>query len=301
MADGVFHRVSQVLFFLIVLAVFASVSTQKVRAAACGSGETDIAVGGTVGFAEMADPNNTTRLRATCRAGLYIHDYIWGRLPNDQAREAILKVFHGTGPEVVEIGATTHIGQYWNQYYTNRFIRLGVKADQAEVDGVYRLTVPEWKLFVDGGRAVGIKVIAPIFSPNGGEWKNAPFDDAKWDDVRTEARYGGGISIDSPPNFFLASQPGYQAFVEDELRWARSSGLQATLIISPNTSGTQFEADTIAAIKKLTADHALPTFYVVENYRPLPVAPGYLNAIGSEDNPISINGVALWVADHASR
>ncbi len=52
-------------------------------------------------------------------------------------------------------------------------------------------------------------------------------------------------------------------------------------------------------MKKLKADGALPDFYVVENYCPLPVAPGYVNTAGPESNPNSIAAVATWVVENA--
>jgi hypothetical protein len=57
--------------------------------------------------------------------------------------------------------------------------------------------------------------------------------------------------------------------------------------------------DTKALVKKLKADGALPDFYVLENYRPLPVALGYVNTVGPESNPNSIAAVATWVAGNA--
>jgi hypothetical protein len=292
------HRSGRLFLFVLLFVTALHRDAPAARAADCDDRRKDIVVGGTVGFADMADPSNTARLRATCRVGLYLHDYIWSTRLDHQTQKAILDVFQDTGPQVVEIGATRSPNIFWSTYYPSHFINAGVNAYQAHVDGVGRLSLDQWKAYVDGGRAYGIKIVSPIFSPNTGQWKNAPFADPKWDDIRTEALYGGGITIDSPPFFFLNSQPGYQSFVEDEIRWARSSHIQATYIISPNMAAANFQRRTIALLNKLKADHALPDFYIVENYRPLPVDPNYLNAVGNEDNPVSINGVALWLAEH---
>jgi hypothetical protein len=139
----------------------------------------------------------------------------------------------------------------------------------------------------------------PRFLAGSGQWKTDNFDSPRWDDVKAKALYGGGITIDSPPNFFLKNPPGYQQFVEAELRWARSKGLQATAILSPNVSGKAFPDATKQMIQKLKQDDALPTFYIVENYRPLPVDPKYVNWVGPESNPYSIAAVARWVAEQA--
>jgi hypothetical protein len=139
----------------------------------------------------------------------------------------------------------------------------------------------------------------PRFLAGSGQWKTDNFDSPRWDDVKAKALYGGGITIDSPPNFFLKNPPGYQQFVEAELRWARSKGLQATAILSPNVSGKAFPDATKQMIQKLKQDDALPTFYIVENYRPLSVDPKYVNLVGPESNPYSIAAVARWVAEQA--
>jgi hypothetical protein len=280
-----------------------SIQATRAQAADCGDRHKDIVVGGTVGFQDMADPANTARLRATCRVGLYIHDYIWSnhtvsKRVDSQTQRTILNVFKDTGPQVVEIGATRTPDIYWGKYYPAHYINAGVNASQAHVDGVPRLSMDQWKAYVDKGKAYGLKILAPIFAPNGGQWKTAAFADHKWDEIRAEAIYGGGITIDAPPHYFLGTASGYQKFVEDEIRWAQGAHIQATYIISPNNSGADFLKDTITLLKQLEADHALPDFYIVENYRGLPVDPNYLNAVGNENNPISINGVALWIAEH---
>jgi hypothetical protein len=291
---------TQILLVSLIVGFSASQTVRIVKASSPELAKADIAIGGTAGFDEFADPGKTCRLRATHRVRLYIHDYIWTR-SSKQTDQNILKVFEGTGPHVVEIGATRDPDKFWNYYYKDKYLSCGVKADQAHVNGVGRLSAHQWNMFVAGGKAAGLKVIAPVFAPNSGQWKNAPFKDAKWNIIRAEAISGRGLTVDSPPNIFLSAEPGYREFIEEEIRWAKSKNLQSTFIISPNVSGKDFRKDTIELIKKLEADHALPDFYVVENYRPLPIDPNYLNWIGDEKNPISINGVALWLAKHAPR
>jgi hypothetical protein len=104
--------------------------------------------------------------------------------------------------------------------------------------------------------------------------------------------------VDSPPSFFLRNPIGYQRFVEDELRWARAEGLVATLIISPpGGSGGDFAAYTKLMLRQLSSENALPTAYVVENYRSHP-PPDFRNLVGSESDIQSVAGVALWVAQN---
>jgi hypothetical protein len=294
-----FHgRPLRLLAFLLLIGFASSVAATHASATACGNQATDIAVGGTAGFEAMEDPANTERLRATCRVRLYLHDYGWNNLPTPQARDSVLKAFAGTGPAAVELGAVKHPDQYWGNYYTKIYLRRGVIADQAHINAATTVSMDNWKTFVDGGKTVGLKVVSPVFAPNTNQWKGAPFTDPKWDDIRARASYGGGLTVDSPPSYFLSQPPDYRTFVEAELRWARNHGLQATLIMSPSISGPSFGPDAVKVLDQLTEDKSLPTFLIVENYRPLPVDPSYVNVVGSENNPNSINGVALKVVEH---
>jgi len=290
-------------FLCVPLAVTAIAWGAPAVAQSCGNQKPDIAIGGTVNFDSLSDPANSAQLRATCRVSLYIHDYAWTRmLTSDDVRKSVLKVFAGTGPTVIELGIFESGGMKAWDKYRQLYQPLGVHADQDEAGGITRVTVDQWKAFVDEGRALGVRVVAPIFSPNSGQWEGSPFSSSKWDDLRTEAQYGGGLTVDSPPRVFFKLPKGYQDFVEDEMRWARQAGLQATYIISPNVSKTHFAADSEKLVAKLSADGALPTFWIVENYRPAEkVEPGYPNAVGSENDPLTVTGVALWIAQHTPR
>jgi hypothetical protein len=272
-------------------------------AQSCAGQKPDIAVGGTVNFDALADPSNSAQLRASCRVTLYIHDFAWTRmLASDDVRTSILKTFAGTGPDVIELGIFKSGGmEAWDKY-RKLYAPLGVKADQDYAGGITKVTVDQWKSFVDEGRSLGLRLVIPIFSPNSGQWEDNPFSSAAWNDLRTEAQYGGGIAVDAPPRIFFKNAKGYQDFIEDEMRWARQAGLQATFIISPNISKTHFAADTQKLFAKLSADGALPTFWIVENYRPPEkVEPGYPNAVGSENDPLTVTGVALWLAQRTPR
>lgn len=93
----------------------------------------------------------------------------------------------------------------------------------------------------------------------------------------------------------------YQVFVEDEIRLARNAGIETTLIVStPGESGGDFVGLTRKLLSKLEADAAIPTDYVVGNYRSAP-APDFRNVIGSEQGEQSVTGVALWIVKNAPR
>jgi hypothetical protein len=294
----------QRLILLLILGFAANVMAPSAQSASNVEKQIDISVGGTVGFEDLAKPNNTARLRRTGRVNLYLHDYIWSRTPASQRAE-ILKVFKDTGPQVLEQGCHHTSDEFWNKYYKKNYVDCGVTALQSHVNGYiggnkpHSYTLAEFKSFVDGGRKLGIEVFSPVFAPNSkGEWA-LPFADSKWDTIRAAAAYGGGITIDSPPSYFMAAKPGYQKFVEDEIKWARKAHIKSTFMISPMSSGMHFRDLTKALVNKLKDDHALPDHWIVENYRPAEkVTPDYPNAIGNEANPVSITGVALWLAEH---
>ena len=130
-------------------------------------------------------------------------------------------------------------------------------------------------------------------------------------DVREMALYGGGITVDAPPKQFFNNIPlgangqgrlEYQAITEGEVAWANSVGIRSEWIISPNTSGVNYNSQTQQLIRTLetnaTGSHAdIPTEYVVENYGTT-ASIETNNPIGSETIPNTEMGVALWLAGY---
>lgn len=108
---------------------------------------------------------------------------------------------------------------------------------------------------MQAGRSVGIASITPIVAPNAA-WKphsrifpptsreyydlNSSF----YDLARFEASYGGGIALDTPPNFFLSggSGRGYQRFVEQAIRWGNAQGIRTTDWFHPILLGAHSRA-----------------------------------------------------------
>jgi hypothetical protein len=153
-----------------------------------------------------------------------------------------------------------------------------------------------WKTFVSKAKSNGFRVVSSIFSPNGGQYKNAPFNSAKWDFLRRGAKLGGGLTTDAPPYFFLSQSEAYRKFVVDEIKWAKSEGLYTTFIISPaKVSKGNFLENTEKTIMFLEVNDAVPDEYVVENYF-ADTTIQYPNMIGKETDTSSIAGVALHIA-----
>lgn len=269
------------------------------REAVASTAERDVAVGGVDGFESLANPENTQELRSSGRVRLYVHKEAWFKT-DAKTQAAIVRVFSGTGPASLEVGEAGAPKEYWPRIMKS-FRAAGLAPDQAHVNAAKpsksSLTVPQWKAYVDEARSLGIKVVAPVITPNDRSWVGSPFSAPAWDDVRARARYGGGLTVDSPSWFFLRQPQGYQRFVEDELIWARKAGLQATLILSPpreNAKMGDFDGQTRKMLQILSSADASPTAFVIENYMGKP-PPNFRYMIGNEHDPQSITGFANWI------
>jgi hypothetical protein len=259
----------------------------------------DIFVGGISGFTDLAAPEHTRALRGSCRVGLYLHRAAWNATPQEQ-QQAILAAFKGTGVPVIEFGMSPNPAAWFEHVYPQWFRDRGVTAQEAHING-FNLDHPvsEWTDFVDAGRSRGkLSLISVVFSPNTGELRRGQFNSAAFDRVRAAAIYGGGLTIDAPPDFFRKQPEAYRKFTIDEILWANSQHIHSSVIVSPGKSGGDFLELTEKFVSTLQQAHATPTEYIVENYEPNASA-GYLNNVGDENSSRSIAGVAMWLTQHA--
>ena len=178
--------------------------------------------------------------------------------------------------------------------YAPLYRDLGVRAERAHVNGFHLGQMARWRAFVDAARDAGLQTVAPIYSPNDGRLGDGRFADAHWQNVRDAAWYGGGLTIDAPPAFFIQQGPVYRAFALDEIRWANRTGLHSTVIVSPHTSGASFNHDTARFLAYFERNACWPAEWVVENYEPHPKA-DYPNPIGREDAANTVLGVAHYL------
>jgi hypothetical protein len=268
-----------------------------------------IVVGGIQGFSDLATASNTTALRATGRVSLYTHvQSVVGLAQNPATAsqvDQIAEVFSGTGPGTSEIDlSASNVYSYFNNIFNGVLGPSGLVPNEANVNlGNWNSStnVSDFKAFVDAGRAeTTIQNYAPIFSPNASGATIGSFSDSTYDSLRTEALYGGGISLDTPPNYFLTSSQAaaYDSFTADEIRWGLENGLRVSVIVSPNSDGVNFVSDTAKFVAQLTALNAIPTQWIVENYDTAAPA-GYVSSLGSETTLGSIDSVALWLAKNA--
>ena len=267
-----------------------------------GNAIRDIAVGGVDGFDIYSDAAASSQLRATKRARLYVHDFIWQRLTEDR-RKAIVAAFSGTGPASLEVGVSSHSQPFWEQHFQT-YAGAGLIADQAHANlaqGAAALSIPQWRAFVDAGKLFGLKMVAPIFAPNDREWMTRTFNSPSWNALKSMAEYGGGLTIDSPPWYYLTHPKEYQAFVQAEVKWSRAAGITSTWIVSPpRVPNGKMLGPTMEMLTRLTSDNALPDQFIVENYMASPPI-GFRNVVGNDRTPDTISSVALWMAQHIGR
>ena len=172
-----------------------------------------------------------------------------------------------------------------------------------------------------------INLIYPVYAPNlkgkdangnavdawlmGGTGPNPFASGSFFADVQAMALYGGGITVDTPPQQFFHNIPAgtdglgqehYQAIAEGEIAWANSNQLHSIWIISPSTSGTNYNTISQQLVRALESNPTgsqqyIPSEYVVENYGTTASIENN-NPIGSETQPNSELGVALWLAGY---
>jgi hypothetical protein len=294
----------------------------------CANSSEPISVGGTAGFNALVNRDFTTALLATGHARLYEHaNAIASAIAESPPSNpyAILKaietVFSGTGPGEAELGYVganyfTLPAKNYPAYYQYQYVASGLAPNAANVNvpdrppsaiTFDRRNVRAWKMWVQAGRSVGITSMAPIVAPNAA-WRphsrlfpptrreyydlNSSF----YDLARFEASYGGGIALDTPPNFFLTGR-GYQGFIEQAIQWGNAHGIRTTVLVSPYPTRRAFSHDTKEFVNVLVAHDAIPTEWAVDNYEN--TNPNDARAMGPETRVNTTTNVGLWLALHA--
>ena len=272
-------------------------------------------------------------------------EYGWLSLDPTQ-KEQMIGVWGTNGPQSLELGYEAD-ATGWQNAYLGNYIPEGVQADEvsanvsttdangfaSDIDAfavVPAADISGWTTYVDGFRnlsASPINLIYPVYSPNlkgkdasgnavdawlmGGPGPNPFASGSFFADVRAMATYGGGITVDTPPQQFFHNIPAgtdglgqqhYQAIAEGEVAWANSNNLHSIWIISPSTSGTNYNTISQQLVRALESNATgsqqnIPSEYVVENYGTTASIENN-NPIGSETQPNSELGVALWLAGY---
>jgi hypothetical protein len=290
-----------------------------------------VSVGGTAGFNTLVNRDFTTALRSTGRVRLYEHaTAIAAAITSSPPSRpyailhAIEDVFRGTGPGEAELGLVgsnyfTLPARRYPGYYQFQYVKSGLRPDAANVDVPYgtpsswrytRANVRAWTQWVQAGKSVGIKTMAPIVAPNAAWERHNPafpptrreyydLNSGYYKLSRFEAVYGGAIALDTPSHFFLSggSGPGYQGFIEQAIRWATAHSLRTTVLVSPYPTRRSFTKDTEKFVNVLTHHAAVPTEWSVDDYEN--VNPNDALAMGPDTVVNTSTQVALWLATHA--
>ncbi|MBV8345692.1 MAG: hypothetical protein JO190_11985 [Candidatus Eremiobacteraeota bacterium] len=297
----------------------------------CSDAAEYVSVGGTAGFNALVNRGFTTALLATGRVRLYEHANaiaaaIADATPSNpySILNAIGNVFDATGPGEAELGYVganyfTLSAKDYPYYYRYQYVRSGLNPTAANVNvpdrppsaiTFDRRNVTKWRLWVQAARSVGIASMAPVVAPNAA-WKprsrifpptrRAYYDlnSSFYDLTRFEATYGGGIALDTPPNFFLGggSGPGYQRFIEQAIRWGNALGIRTTVLVSPYPTRHRFSRDTISFVRVLATHGAIPTEWAVDDYENTDANDAH--AVGPDTSADTTTNVGLWLALHA--
>jgi hypothetical protein len=225
---------------------------------------------------------------------------------SEHKSKAINEAFDGTGGGIAELGefSPSWFSSVWKALYTSQGFHpqaANVNVNTGNFNAQFSAAdLARFDSFLTAAKGHGMSNYAPVVTPNGGKepltW-SAPF----WDNARKAALNGGGIAIDAPPAYVFGRGPAYLAFIEDEIRWGTSNKLRTAYIVSPYSDGSQFLAHTQNLVRALTASHALPTEWDVENYEADKAAAAKDMATTADhpDQPNPIATVALWLAEHA--
>lgn len=252
-----------------------------------------IHVGGVIGFEALQSESATRLLRKSCRAGLYLHANSWVRT-KPEIQKKILNAFSGLNVDV-ELPLTKDPGDWFKKIYARKFVDAGVQATRAHVNGLRPHRLREWDEFVDAAKQHGLVTISPVFSPNSGQYRDRPFSHESWAYLKEAASLGGGITVDSPSDFFFAQSEGYRQFIFDQIKWAKANSVTSTFIVSPGRAQDKFLDKTKQVFDSLKEADSMPDHFVVENY-PKKAPKNYLNVVGDETDTHTILGVALWLA-----
>jgi hypothetical protein len=234
----------------------------------------------------LGDPAATARLRATGRAGLYLHFNALPPALSAGRLGAVYDAFRGTGEAVAEIGYGFLANPGYIDHYADYYTGLGqapwAALANAPDDFVQNVTqtLASWQMQAEAGRRLGIHLLVPVTAPNdnvavGEDPASAP----SFALMRQVAQAMGGVAIDAPPNYvFLGNSEGprYRDWLVRWVHWATGQGLMVFWIVSPDTSGDRFLVDTQKLVAYLGEHDALPHIWVVENY-------GFFNEVEGAD------------------
>ena len=295
-------------------------------------GDAVIFAGGIDGWAADTLPANTSSLMDTGRASIYMHEVGMAELAKDtfSSTGVVSSSTNASGSQLSQVIATTLqpgsgvLELYesnmvdvpasdWNEPFgstpwQSEIAAVGWSPNEASlnlnISSLSQASLSDGISAINDAKLAGIKVVLPIISPNYGVYGDFATDET-WASSRALAFAGGGLEIDIPANMFFLFPSSYRDFVVQEIHWAQQNGLVCNVLLSPYAQRTEFPQAAYdatfaqasqAVVAYLVNAGAVPTQWSAENY--IANDPN-VNQIGSDVDPESINGVALWLAQNA--
>lgn len=246
-----------------------------------------IVVGGVSGITSLKDPSNSDQFRAN-GGGLYLHHSGWAPLTSAD-KQAILTTFKGK-EVVVELGFAEN-GGAWPSAYKNNYVNFGINAKLISANAFANDSLPTlatWRAYTQAFRDAGIAettLILPTFEYANFASRMSTLNSSRVSmrkDFQDIIKHSGGISLDTPSNYFFSREEAYRSWVIDAIKWTHGQGLTVAIIVSPHNAGVDYDKATSDYVKYLKDHQALPNTFIVENYSTASAAT-YTNIVGNED------------------
>lgn len=293
----------------------------------------DITFGGMAGFDLLINPNFSTDLRSSGRAGLYLHGAVMTDLTNNdetsvldslvslfnpyggQNAELSLLDVYNTGLSINTVNLEALVASDFALWIANTVLQRYLTPGLIPETGTYDCSTRDmaenpsdftylWEALNDSPSTPLLETMATICTPN--EYQDSllpPFSDPTWQFLRDGALYSNAVAFDAPPTAYLSGfGPNYRQWVVDHIVWAKANGVRTYVIISPNGAQGDFLSATQQFIAHLEANNARPSNWQVVDYSQNtaePIPAGYLNYCGDENVSQSITNIALWVSQNA--
>jgi hypothetical protein len=131
-------------------------------------------------------------------------------------------------------------------------------------NGVGVASVPDMQTMKDESAGLS-QVVGQYYSPNDGVSYNTPFAEPSWDNLRTNARIGGALCIDAPPQYYLGMPEAYRQFTADEVAWAIQNGIVVVFSLFPMQSSDEW-SDAEQLVMDQRRRGATPSSWAVNGY-----------------------------------
>lgn len=247
------------------------------------------------GYHDMAVPSNTDELR---RSGgrIYIHPLGWEH--TSEADRDVLRALY-PDPPIYEHTAANDTKSP-RQYYEQKLQKYWPRAFAVTMNRIAERPLAAMQFQKDQFKHI-TDTIAPVAAPNNPRkipLDKYPWKHARWDQLRANAKLGGGLATDAPPDLYFKREEAYREWIADSLNWARSENLKAIVLIYPRQAEDFPEVARryVADLKRRGVEPsawAFNGYYAADNPAKYPM--------GDEDDPRSQGFAARWLAEQERR